>query len=202
MRLFHIPGSRSTRVLWTLQELGAPYEVTLLDRAGKNSPEHRERHPLGRVPVLELDDGQTIFESAAICLQLADMYPDAGLLPAPGSTARALAYQWTVFAMAELEPAVFGLLGARRAGGDETTAAERVPPVLAALQQPLVDSEWLLGDTFTVPDVFIASIVGTVIRRELGEPGPVLRAYVERALARPANVAAEAVGRAPASNAV
>ena len=49
MRVFHIPGSRSTRALWALEELGAPYEVTVLDRAGKNSPEHHERHPLGRI---------------------------------------------------------------------------------------------------------------------------------------------------------
>jgi glutathione S-transferase len=201
MRVFHIPGSRSTRALWALEELGAPYDVTVLDRAGKNSPEHHERHPLGRVPVVELDDGQMIFESAAICLQLADLHPDGGLLPAPGTTARALAYQWTMFAMAELEPAVFGLLRARRAGTDETEAAEKIPPVLAAVARPLADAQWLLGDTFTVPDIFCASIVGTVIRRELGEPGDVLRAYVERALARPANVAAEAVGRAPASDA-
>jgi glutathione S-transferase len=193
MRIFHIPGSRSTRVLWTLQEIGAPYELTVLARGDKNSAEHQRRHPLGRVPVIELDDGQHIFESAAICLQLADMYPDAGLLPSLGSTARALAYQWTVFAMAELEPAVFGWLRARRADTDEIEPAARLTPIQTVLESALTGSTWLLGDVFTIPDIFIASMLGTVIRRELGEPGPTLRGYVKRALERPANLAAEAI---------
>ncbi|MGI8712963.1 MAG: glutathione S-transferase N-terminal domain-containing protein, partial [Solirubrobacteraceae bacterium] len=98
MRLYHLPGSRSTRALWTLEELGAPYELTIMNPDERRSPEHLGRHPLGRVPVLELDDGRFIFESAAICLQLGDLYPDAGLLPAVGSTDRALVYQWSVFA--------------------------------------------------------------------------------------------------------
>src|SRR5438105_14430243 len=65
--------------------------------------EHRARHPLGRVPVLELDDG-FVFESAAVCLHLADLHPEAGLIGPLGSHARGLAYQWSVFAPAELEP--------------------------------------------------------------------------------------------------
>ena len=58
---------------------------------------------VGRVPVMELDGGY-VFESAAICLHLGDLYPDAGLLGAPGTYARALAYQWSIFAPSELEP--------------------------------------------------------------------------------------------------
>ena len=195
MRLFHIPGSRSTRVLWTLEEIGAPYAVTVLDREQKNSDEHRMRHPLGRVPVLELDDGSYVFESAAICLYLGDLHPEAGVLPAAGTTERALAFQWTVFVMSELEPAVFGLLRARRAEQDETTAAARLAPLEEVLATALGGRTWILGETFSVADVFLASLLGTMVRRELGDPGPSLRAYAERALERPANVKAEAVGR-------
>ena len=53
MRLFHLPGSRSTRVLWLLEEIGEPYDLTILTRDEKNGPEHGRRHPLNRVPVIE-----------------------------------------------------------------------------------------------------------------------------------------------------
>src|ERR1700761_4905900 len=107
MRLFHVPGSRSSRVLWTLEEIGRPYELVTLEWDERKGDEHRRRHPLGKVPAFEFDDGQVLFESLAICLQLADVAPDAGLLPALGTPARGRAYQWGTFAIAELEKVAF-----------------------------------------------------------------------------------------------
>jgi len=75
--------------------------------------EHARRHPLRRVPVLETDDGM-LFESAALCLHVADLHPDAGLAPPPGTYERGQVYQWVSFAMTELEPAVLRLYLARR----------------------------------------------------------------------------------------
>ena len=104
MRLYHREhAGRPIRVAWTLEELGEPYEVTVMTHEEGKGEEHRARHPLGRVPVLEDEEG-FVFESAAICLHLADLHPDAGLAPAPGTHERALLYQWTIFAPAELEP--------------------------------------------------------------------------------------------------
>jgi glutathione S-transferase len=195
MRLFHIPGSRSTRVVWTLEELGAPYELTVLDRARKQSPEHAERHPLGRVPVLELDDGQLMFESAAICLHLADLHPGAGLLPPAGTSARALAYQWTLFAMTELEAKVFALLFARRRGEDEAEHAEALAPRVAAVRRAVGAHPWMAGDTFTVADIVCGTMIASAFGRELlTEDGP-LREYADRVRARPAYARAEAAGR-------
>ena len=86
-----------------LEEIGEPYELTVMSWEQGSGEEHRARHPLGRVPVVQLDDG-SVFESAAICLHLADLYPDVSLIGALGTHARALAYQWSIFAPAELEP--------------------------------------------------------------------------------------------------
>src|SRR6202043_658426 len=108
MRLYHSPGTRGTRVVWTLEEIGEPYELKIVTREDRGSEDHRQRHPLGRVPVIELDDGRAIFESAAICLHLADLHPDAGLIPELGTYERGLTYQWSIFAMAEVEKRVFG----------------------------------------------------------------------------------------------
>ena len=73
--------------------------------------EHLARHPLGRVPAFELDDGTTMFESAAICLQIGELYPDTGLLPPPGTSARALVYQWVLFGMTQLEGPLYRWIG-------------------------------------------------------------------------------------------
>ena len=61
-RLFFMPRTRSNRVLWALNEIGAPFESTLVAAEDRRSPEHRTRHPLGRVPAFELDDGTIMFE--------------------------------------------------------------------------------------------------------------------------------------------
>jgi glutathione S-transferase len=80
MRLYHSARTRSTRVLWTLEEIGVPYEITVLTVEERRGEQHRQRDPLGRVPVLELADGQTLFKSAGICLYLTDRYPALGSL--------------------------------------------------------------------------------------------------------------------------
>ena len=67
-------------VLWLLEEIGEPYELTEIAGVQRRSAEHLHRHPLGRVPALELGDGTTMFESAAICLHVADLNPAAGLI--------------------------------------------------------------------------------------------------------------------------
>jgi len=193
MRVFHIANTRSTRVLWTLEEIGRPYEVIRLTSEQKRGGEHRRRHPLGRVPVVELDDGTMLFESAAICLHLADAYREAGLLPAPGSTARGLAYQWVLFAMTEVEPAVFPWLRAHRGGEDETPHIEKFAPVADALTESLARQEWIAGERFTVADIVLASMLRNPRRLGLLDGAPSVARYVERALGRPANRRADAV---------
>lgn len=77
------------RVAWTLEEVGEPYQLVALSADEVTQPEHLARHPLGRVPVLE-DGGLVLFESTGICLQFADRYPAADLIPPLGTGARAL----------------------------------------------------------------------------------------------------------------
>jgi glutathione S-transferase len=191
MRLFHVPGSRSTRVLWTLEEIGRPYDLTTLTWDERKGEEHRRRHPLGKVPAFEFDDGQVLFESAAICLQLADQNPEAELVPPLGSAERARVYQWTVFAIAELEKVAFPWNRARRGNEDETEAAEKFAPVGEAVRAALTDP-WIAGDDFSVADILIVSILRNTVELGLLEPGDPLSAYVERGLARPAQLRADA----------
>ncbi len=192
MRVYHVPGSRSTRVLWTLEEIGAPYEITTVNDH-RNSEEHRQRHPLGRVPVLELDDGTFLFESGAICLQLADMNPAAGLLASVGSVDRGLAYQWIVFGVAHVEPVIFPWHRAHRQGDDEAPHIAAFEPVGAALRGGLAGHPWITGDSFTVADIMCASMLRNTRRLGLLADDDPLSDYVDRALARPASRRTDAI---------
>jgi glutathione S-transferase len=190
-RLFYMPRTRSNRVMWMLEEIGAPFELTLIAREERQSAEHLARHPLGRVPALALDDGTVMFESAAICLQLADLHPEAGLIPPLGSAARARVYQWLMFGMSELEGPLYRWVGEMREGSAESSR-DRFAKAATALEAALGDSDWLLGDDFSVADIVCIGVLGSAHSRDLLEDWPRLRTYVERGEARPAHRAAAA----------
>ena len=194
-----MPRTRSSRALWLLEEIGTPYELTELRGAQRRSAEHLARHPLGRVPALELNDGTTMFESAAICLQLADINPDAGLIPPVGSPERALVYQWVVFAVTELEAPLFRWIRALADGAAEPPERDRFMQAADALQSALQDGAWLLRDTFTVADVMCASVLEGAHSRTLLDDWPGLLAYAERSRARPAYARAAEISDRPRS---
>lgn len=198
-RLYYVPRTRSSRVLWLLAELGAPYELTKLLPEERKSAEHLARHPLGRVPALELDDGTIMFESAAICLQLADLHPDAGLIPPLGSAERALVYQWVLYGMTELEAPLYHWVREVAQDANESPSRERFAHAAAALETALEGREWLLGERFTVADVICASVLGSAHSRGLLGEWPGLQAYVERGEARPAFIEAAVISNQPRS---
>jgi glutathione S-transferase len=190
-----MPRTRSSRVLWLLAEIGAPYELTKLAPAERRAPEHLARHPLGRVPALELDDSTVMFESAAICLQLADLHPEAALIGPLGSAERALTYQWVLFAMSELEGPLFRSI--RDENAPDQPSRERFEQAAGALAVALGGHDWLVGDRFTVADVLCVSVLGSAHTRGLLEPWPGLQTYVERGQARPAFAAASEISNQP-----
>jgi len=192
-RLYYMPRTRSSRVLWLLEEIGEPYELTEIAGVQRRSAEHLRRHPLGRVPALELGDGTTMFESAAICVQLADLNPAAGLIPPLGSSERALVYQWVMFAVAELEAPLFRWI--REPGED--SAGDRFTQAAAAIESALDARDWLLGARFTVADVMCASVLQGANSRAMLRPWPGLEAYVQRSESRPAYAKAAAISDRP-----
>lgn len=195
VRLYHLPNTRSTRVLWLLEEIGAPYELTLLTADDRKGDEHLARHPLGRVPVLE-EDGGFVLESLAICLHVADLHPDAALIPPLGSHERALVYQWGTYAMTELEPAILEVFVARRME-DEARAASgvaRFQAAAAVVEEALEGREYLVGDRFSVGDLICGAVLIFARRAELAEGLPNVAAYLDRLEARPARQRATAIG--------
>jgi glutathione S-transferase len=182
-----------------LAELAVPYELTSLAQGDQLTQAHRARHPLGRVPVLDNGRG-LLFESTAICLQLADLYPEAGLLPPPGSYERGLAYQWVLFAMTELESRLPDVSFATAAGdgrgsgvrypapGPERVAADtaQFQTAARAVEDALADRDYLVGGRFSVADLITGSVMAWADDIGLiGEDLPNVRAYLGRLRARP-----------------
>ena len=188
MRVLHREhAGRPVRVVWTLEELGQPYELTVMSREESRGEEHRARHPLGRVPVLQDDEG-FVFESAAICLHLADMHPQAGLVPPLGTHDRALVYQWACFAPAELEPPLIeSAMQAERDPERAAAARRRFDAAAGAVAGALDGTEYLVAGRFSVADVLVGTALAFTARAGFAEElPPNLKDYVARLAQRPA----------------
>lgn len=203
LRVFHREhAGRPRRVLWLLEEIGEPYELTVMTWEQGSGEEHRARQPLGRVPVVQFDEGY-VFESAAICLQLADLHPEAGLIGKLGTYARGLAYQWSIFAPAELEPPLIEGAIFRESQPERAEKARgRFSKAANAVAQGLGDREYLVEERFGVADVLVGTALSFAKRAKFPEPlPPTLDAYVTRLFERPAyKRALERASAAPATS--
>jgi glutathione S-transferase len=137
--------------------------------------------------VLEDDEGY-LFESAAIVLHVADSFPQADLIPEPGSHERALVYQWSIFGPAEMEApliesAIYGQTDPERSAKARKRFDERVDAVAEALGE----DDYLLGERFTVADIMVGSALKFTARIGFADELPEnLRAYIARLETRPA----------------
>jgi glutathione S-transferase len=97
-KLFYLPDTASLAPHIILNRLGAAHELVKLDKSDGSleAEEYLKLNPNRRVPTL-IDGDLVLFESAAICMHLADSDPDSGLLPPLGSAKRAVAYKWLIF---------------------------------------------------------------------------------------------------------
>ena len=186
MRLYHVPGTRSSRVHWLLEEIGKPYDVTVMTRDERYEPAHLARHPLGRVPVVHDGDGY-VFESAGICLHLAESHPEAGLVPAAGTHDRALVYQWVFFAMLEMEPGIVAKYIYGETDAERTAAGvESYRKATQLIENELAGKEYLVGGKFSVADVVVCGVVGFGAYLGMNNGFSNIAAYIERLTARPA----------------
>ncbi len=191
-------GSASTASLvvhWLLIELDIEHELVLLDfdTRQQKSADYLALNPAGRVPTLVID-GQVLTEAAAIALHLADLHPQAGLLPAPGTEARAQAYRWMFWCANTLQPAYRAWFYA-----DEVAGAANIDAVRDSARQQL-EAGWarfaghlqqcgpyVLGARVSVVDFMLVMLMRW--SRNMPVPSdtwPELKAYAERLKARPA----------------
>lgn len=197
LTLYHAPQSRSSRVIWLLEELGADYEIAYVDiprMDGSGEPDAKNPHPEKKVPTL-LHDGTLVTETIAINLYLTDLYPDAGIGPRIGEKDRGTYLTWLAYYAGVIEPVLLlqfvGLGDNAELRRTFRGRAEVDQRILGALE----NSDYILGDRFTAVDTLIASM-GQVMR-EMLPAGDAVDAYLERCNARPALAAAIAKDSPP-----
>ncbi|WP_224364265.1 glutathione S-transferase family protein [Hyalangium versicolor] len=197
MKLYFAPRTRAVRPRWLLEELGVPYELVRLDldRQENTTPSYLAVNPLGELPAL-VDGDVTLLETLAICLHLADRFPEKRLAPPMGSAERGSYYQWMAFAEARLDPAVMEFYWDAQLPEEQKTSERseeesakhrtRLTGVLDFIDVGLGGREFLVGATFTAADVVTASILHLAHKLMLLDGHPRLVEYVKRHSQRPA----------------
>ena len=184
---------RSDRVRWLLEELNVPYQDHFLDRdkGELNTPSFRKLNPMGRVPVVV--DGDTVmFESAAICLYLADKFIEKGLAPKINSVERAAYLQWMVFSVASLENVVAKMFTFSGKTDDEinlikTEVQKQCEILKLALNTVLEKQTYLLPTGFSAADIIMAAVIPGA-GDYLMTPGSAIARYMDHMMKRPAAI--------------
>jgi glutathione S-transferase len=207
----HLESSRSLRILWLLEELELPYQVTTYqrDQDTKRAPASlKSIHPLGKSPVIT-DEGETIAESGAILEYLLDKKPESGLLPSPG-TAEHLQYRyWLHFAEGSMmTPAMLHLVfknltrppvpwvirpltRAIAKGVHDQFIGPEIVSLLSHIESTLASHDWFCGSTFSGADIQMSFPLEAYAAAEfLTSDYPSTRSFLERCRSRPAYQAA------------
>jgi glutathione S-transferase len=199
--LYHIAPSRSSIVLWMLEELGQPYELKVLSMAkGENrEPAFLALNPMGKVPTL-VHDGTVVTETGAICCYLADAFPEAGLTVPVGDRRRGTYLKWLFFLPGCLEPALMDRLLKRPDVPRAMIGYGDFEATLSVVADAVREGPFLMGEQFTAADVVIGSslmwgrMTGAIPER------PEILDYLARLEPRPAHLRAVAKDQALAGD--
>ena len=189
----HAPKTRSGGVLILLEELGAEYDLRLVDlKAGEQrTPAYLAINPMGKVPAIVHGDA-VVTEQVAVYLYLADLYPEAGLAPPIGDPLRGPYLRWMVFYGSCFEPAIVDRAQKRDPGPRPMSPYGDFETTLKTLTDQLAKGPWLLGERFTAADVLWGTALAWITNFKLVPELPSIMAYVERVNARPSVLRARA----------
>ena len=193
LTLFHAPKSRSSRFIWLLEELGAPYSlkvVTIRRGDGTGAVDPGNPHPHGKVPAI-VDGNAMVFESPAIALYLTDAYPKNRVGPAIGDPTRGAYLSWLAYYGDVLEPAFMSkFLNTPVPRG--TAGWVPVDESMGFIIKTLSAKPYLLGESFSAADVLFGSTFALFSTNPMLPKSPALDAYVKRCTERPAYIRAAA----------
>ena len=197
--IYHVPRTRSARVIWLCEELGLPYDVVPVDFSPeyRKSPEWRRLNPIGKVPAMTDVDGEgntfTMIESGAMVHYILERHGEGRLQPPPGTPESALFLQWSWFAEASLARPLGDMVHHRILKPEP----ERIPAVvedgqaraeicLDAVEAALDGRDYLLGDELTAADIMMGYSLALAQRLGvLDERYPNVVAYMGRLEGRP-----------------
>jgi len=166
VKLYSRPGSGGFVVEAALAIAGAPFDLVDVEKTPDPSPQFLAVSPMNQVPVLVLDDGQAVAESAAICALLAELHPGAGLGPVAGEPGRADFLRWLAFMTSTLYPAVLRYYYAHRYTADadgigavKQAAVAEMDREIGILDRALEGRDRLAGERRSVADIYMLMLV-------------------------------------------
>jgi len=199
--LYHVPTSRSLRVLWTLEEIGATVEVKSLGvRPRLQEPEYLAINPAGTLPAL-IDGDRAIYESLAICEYLASWH-GSDLVVAPDEPERPEFVQWLLYGEATLQAPLSAMARIKRIANKTPEMQAGIDAVLSdarhslsmRAKQRLEGRDFLVAGRMTLADISVGYPLNNMGKPDFASLlGPRATAYRERLLARPAFQRAAAV---------
>jgi glutathione S-transferase len=187
--LFHAPQSRSGGSLVLLEELGAPYQIHVLNlKAGEQQrPEYRAVNPLGKVPAI-LHRGVLVTEQVAIFIYLSDLFPQAGLAPAIGDIRRGPYLRWLVYYAACYEPALVDKAMKREPAPHATSPYGVFDTMIETIVSQIRDKPYLLGDDISAADILWGNALKWGLLFKLLPDDKAISDYVARITQRPAAI--------------
>jgi len=189
MKLYYAPGACSLAPHVVLREIGRPFELVKVDLATKVAATGEalgEINPKAMVPTLVLENGERLTEGPAIGQYLADSAPELGLLPAVGDFARYRVLEWLNYLTAEIHKGFSPLFAASTPDVYKAVARRLLVPKLRYLDSAMTGREFLAGDTFSIADPYLFTLLGwaTFLRFDFS-PIANLAAFRERLAERP-----------------
>lgn len=199
--LYHAPQSRSSRMIWLLEELGVPYEIKPVSifrpMSGEGAPDPANPHPDKRVPAI-VHNGALVAESVAIVLYLTDAFPAAGLGPGPGEPQRGEYLTWLAWYAAEMEPAMLAAMAGEL--GQSALKQRSYDTMIRRLEAALAQQPYAMGERFSGVDLLIGSAL--IFGRQAFPASASFDAYIDRCRSRPAAVRGMALDNASGLQAV
>ena len=189
------PMSRGRTVRWLLEEIGQPYRTELLEYGTTmKAPEFLAINPMGKVPALR--HGETVItETAAICAYLADAFPEAGLAPSLDDPKRGSYYRWLFFASGPLEAGMINQAMGIKATEEQNKMVGygNVDDMLSIIETTLSKNKYLLGNNFSVADIYIGAFIGWAMHTGMITQREVFTRYYEQLQSRPAAIQASQI---------
>lgn len=184
--LYYSPQTRATGARVLLEELGAPYDLHVLNmKAGEQrEPTYLAINPLGKVPAVH-HRGELVTEQVAIFIYLADLFPQAGLTPALDDRRRGPYLRWIAFYGAAFEPAMMDKFRQVPAAAPMQTPYSDYETMLNALEAQLAKGPFLLGERMTAADILWGVALNWTMSFGLVPKKHVFVSYSERITARP-----------------
>jgi glutathione S-transferase len=185
--LYYSPQTRATGARVLLEELGAPYDLHVLNmKAGEQRrPAYLAINPLGKVPAIRRGEA-LVTEQVAIYIYLADLFPQAGLTPALDDVRRGPYLRWIVYYGSSFEPAVVDKSMKREPAPMSYSPYADYETMLDALESQLAKGPYLFGEQITAADILWGIALNWTMMFDLVPKKDVFVRYAERIAARPA----------------